>query len=145
MQYQASIKLVKQSKVGDRCRRHPEGSFSIATTLRCWEEATYFPGLLHFTLDTYLIILSVKQRGIKYHFLSLWYDSTRDWTQIDRAISEPSTHLPSGLVENSYNFKLKTFSFGWWWVELKRQKREARSRGLNQLLKSKLGENWYCQ
>ena len=27
-----------------------------------------FPGLLHFTLDTYLILLSVKQLGIKYHF-----------------------------------------------------------------------------
>ena len=41
---------------------------SIATTLRCWEGATPFPGLLHFTLDTYLISLSVKQGGIKYHF-----------------------------------------------------------------------------
>ena len=36
-----------------------------------------FPGLLYFTLDPYLIMLSVKQGGIKYHFLSLWYDSTR--------------------------------------------------------------------
>ncbi len=35
------------------------------------ESATPFPGLLHFTLDTYLILLSVKQGGIKYHFLSL--------------------------------------------------------------------------
>ena len=40
--------------------------FSIATTLR--EGATPFPGLLHFTLDQYLIMLSVKQVGIKYHF-----------------------------------------------------------------------------
>ena len=32
------------------------------------EGATPFPGLLHFTLDTYLILLSVKQGGIKYHF-----------------------------------------------------------------------------
>ena len=30
--------------------------------------ATPFPGLLHFTLDPYLILLSVKQGGIKYHF-----------------------------------------------------------------------------
>ena len=36
---------------------------------RCVREgATPFPGLLHFTLDTYLILLSVKQGGIKYHF-----------------------------------------------------------------------------
>ena len=39
------------------------------------EGTTPFPGLLHFTLDPYLIMLSVKQGGIKYHFLSLWYDS----------------------------------------------------------------------
>ena len=33
------------------------------------EGATPFPGLFHFILDPYLIILSVKQSGIKYHFL----------------------------------------------------------------------------
>ena len=44
--------------------------------------ATSFPGLLHLALDPYLIMLSVKQRGIKHHFLSLWYDSTWDWTLV---------------------------------------------------------------
>ena len=33
-----------------------------------------FLGLHNFTLDPYLIMLSVKQGGLKYHFLSLWYD-----------------------------------------------------------------------
>ena len=42
------------------------------------EGATPFPGLLHFTLDPYLIMLSVKQSGIKYDVFSLWYDSTTD-------------------------------------------------------------------
>ena len=37
-------------------------------------------------------MLSVKQEGIKYHFLSLWYDSTWDWTQVSRAIGEHSNH-----------------------------------------------------
>ena len=37
-------------------------------------------------------MLSVKQGGIKYHFLSLWYDSTRDWTQVSRAIGEQSNY-----------------------------------------------------
>ena len=38
-----------------------------------------FPELLHFTLDTYLILLRVKQGGIKYHFFkSLRYDATWD-------------------------------------------------------------------
>ena len=40
--------------------------------------ATSFPGLLHFTLDPYLIMLSVKQGSIEYYFFSLWYDSTWD-------------------------------------------------------------------
>ena len=31
-------------------------------------------------------MLSAKQGSIKYHFLSLWYDSTWDWTQVSRAI-----------------------------------------------------------
>ena len=42
------------------------------------EGTTPFPGLLHFTIDSYLIMLSVKQGSVKYHFLSLWYDSTWD-------------------------------------------------------------------
>ena len=41
--------------------------------------ATPFPGLLHFTLDLYLIILSVKQGCIKYHF---WvFGMTRPWIE----------------------------------------------------------------
>ena len=52
------------------------------------EGATPFPGLLHFTLDPYLIVLGAKQGGIKYHFLSLWYDSTWDWTPVSRIIGE---------------------------------------------------------
>ena len=34
--------------------------------------------VLLFTLDPYLIMLSAKLGHIKYHFLSLWYDSTWD-------------------------------------------------------------------
>ena len=32
------------------------------------------------TFDLYHMMLSVKQGGIKYHFLSLWYDSTWNYT-----------------------------------------------------------------
>ena len=35
-------------------------------------------------------MLSVKQGSIKYHLLSFWYDSTWDWTQVSRVISEHS-------------------------------------------------------
>ena len=61
---------------------NPEAPFSVATTRGVRKGDTPFPGLLHFTLDTYIVMLSVKQVGIKYHFLSLWYDSTWDGTQV---------------------------------------------------------------
>ena len=45
--------------------------FSIATTPRCMEERYSFPWV-----DPYIIMLGVKQGGIKYRFLSFWCDST---------------------------------------------------------------------
>ena len=33
-------------------------------------------------------MLCVKQGSIKYHFLSLWYDSSWDWTQVSQTIGE---------------------------------------------------------
>ena len=56
--------------------------FSISTTPRCRRGHDFFPWIPPLTLDPNLIMLSVKQGGIKYHFLSLWYDSTRDWTLV---------------------------------------------------------------
>ena len=43
--------------------------FSVATTPRCRGGRYSFPGLLLFTLNPYFVMLSVKQGGIKYHFL----------------------------------------------------------------------------
>ena len=58
-----------KSKVGDRSRGGPEGSlFNSYYTKLYGEGATPFSGLLHFTFDVYLIMLSVKQGNIKYHF-----------------------------------------------------------------------------
>ena len=71
----------------------PKAPFSIATTPRCRGGRYSFTQLLHFTLDSYLIMLSVKQGGIKYHFLSLWYNSTWDCTQVSRAIGEHPNRL----------------------------------------------------
>ena len=34
-------------------------------------------------------MLSVKKDGIKYHFLSLWYDSTWGWTPVDLYYNDP--------------------------------------------------------
>ena len=60
------------SKLAYIVKGDPNAPFSIATTPRCRGGSYSFFGLLYFTLDPYLIMLSVKQGGIKYHFLSLW-------------------------------------------------------------------------
>ena len=54
----------------------PKVPFSIASTPKCREGPTPFFVLLNLIIDMYLILLSVKQGDIRYHFLSLWYDST---------------------------------------------------------------------
>ena len=56
-------------------------------------------------------MLSFKQGGIKYHFLSFWYDSTCDWTPVFRTIGEHSTHFliaaQTNPIRNNY-VKAKT-------------------------------------
>ena len=81
------------NEVGDRSPGRPKVSFSIATISRCRRRPTSFPGLLHFTHDPYLIMLSVKQGGIKYHFLKslVWLDLGLNPGL--PAIGEHSTHL----------------------------------------------------
>ena len=53
-------------------------------------------------------MLSVKQGSIKYYFLSIWYDSTWDWTLIYRAIGEHYTHK---TVEPNKQKKKKRTNF----------------------------------
>ena len=43
-------------------------------------------------------MLSIKQGGIKYHFLTLWYDSTWDWTQVSWAIMPMSKKSSLGFI-----------------------------------------------
>ena len=62
--------------------------FSIATTLRCREGFT--PSLDWSTLSLILTLLCWVLN--KYHFLSLWCDSTWDWTLFSQTIGEHSTH-----------------------------------------------------
>ena len=81
---------ISKVKLATIVEGNPKAPFSIATTPRCRGGRYSFPGLLYFTLDPYLIMLSVKPGGIRYHFLSLWYDSTWDWTQVSLAIGEHS-------------------------------------------------------
>ena len=83
---------IYEIKLATEVESEPKVPFSVATTPRCWEGAIPFPRLLHFILDRYLIMLRVNQGDIKYHFLSLWYDSTWDWIPVSRTIGEHSTH-----------------------------------------------------
>ena len=71
-----------------------KATFSIATTPKRRGGATPFPGLFHFTLDPYLIMMSINQGDIKYHFISLCM--TRPGIEPSQAISNHSTHLTIG-------------------------------------------------
>ena len=87
--------------VDDCSRGWPEGSlFNSYYTEVLEEGATPFPGLLHFTLVAYLIILSVKLGSIKYHFFSLLYDSTWDWTLVFRSIGDRLISLVGRVFAN---------------------------------------------
>ena len=72
-------------------------------------------------------MLGVKQECIKYHFLSLWYDSTWDGTLVSRTICEHSTHLamnklPKKDAKNSWTifYPIITNYHVWHWVYAKR-------------------------
>ena len=74
-------------KVGDRRRGWPKGFLSKSKQHRgVVEGARPFPGLIHFTLDSYFIMLSVKQGGISYNFLRVWYDSNPGFPDHWRAL-----------------------------------------------------------
>ena len=86
----------------------PRAPFSIATTQGC--------GGGHYTNPR-----SSKQGGIKYHFLSLWYYSTWDWTPSPRPLANTNhsandpvyihtyTHEYIQGAELKYGIILKTF------------------------------------
>ena len=73
----------------------PKASFSKAETLRFWRGPYSFPWIAAMALDLYIIMLNVKQVGIKYLLLSHWYDSTWDWTLVSRINGKRSTTVSS--------------------------------------------------
>ena len=81
-------------KVGDLSWERPGCSIFNSYYIKVkGKGANQFLRFLHFTLDQYLIVLNVKQGGIKYHFFSLWYDSTWDWTPVFRLMGKHSNHF----------------------------------------------------
>ena len=76
----------------------PKSPFSIATILGVGNDSTPFPWLLHLPLITTFIMLSFKQGGNKYHFLTLSYNLTWNWSRISRAIGKHSNHYTNKPV-----------------------------------------------
>ena len=102
-QHSCDKKYKDKSKVGDpRSRVTLRLLFQYLLHWGVGEGATPFLGLLYFTPDTYLIMLSVKQGGIKYDFLSHWYDSTRDRTPVSRKIGKKNRWL-TDLLHSDFN------------------------------------------
>ena len=77
--YELNSKYIYKIKLLTLVEGYPKASFLIAIILRCRGGHYSIPGWLHFTLDPYLIMMSVKQGSIKYHFLSLWIEP---WSQL---------------------------------------------------------------
>ena len=87
--YQNYMKIFwNKVKLATVVEGEPKALFSVATTPR-----TQHLSLGSSTLPLIRTLLCcVKQGGIKYHFLSLWYDSTWDWTLISMTTGEYATH-----------------------------------------------------
>ena len=62
--------------------------FSIATTPRCRGGRYPIPWIAPLYRWSLTYNAEFKQGGIKYHFLSLWYDLTWDWTPVSQTTSE---------------------------------------------------------
>ena len=100
------ILLTISSKAGERIRGRPEGSLFNSYYTEELGRALLLSLDCSTTLDTYVLLFSVKQGGIKYYFKVFWYDANWDWTQVSRTIGEHSFH--SANVSNNFceNVKL---------------------------------------
>ena len=71
--------------------------FSRATSPRCKGGRYFFPWIP--PLYPWFLQCWVSSKAASSTiFLSLWYDSTWDWTPVSRTISEYSTHWANGLI-----------------------------------------------
>ena len=88
------------NKLGDRkvTRRFP---FSIDTILRCRIGRYSFPWIVpHPWTVPYNAVLRREESSTM--FLSLWYESTWDWTHLSQNKGEHSNHYPKGPVKSKY-------------------------------------------
>ena len=89
----------KYVKLATTVEGDSKAPFSLATTSRCRGRSYSFPSIALFTRNPYLTMVSVKQVGIKYHFLSLWYESlanissSSSWSAGSMDIPDPLSPL----------------------------------------------------
>ena len=83
-----------------------KASFSITTTPRCEGGCDSITWISPLILDPYIIMLSIKQEDIMYHFLSLWYDSTWDWNPVSQASGEHYNHDVNWKKISQYVLKI---------------------------------------
>ena len=105
------IHTVNIHKVGKHDWGQTEGSFS--SVMEC---ATHFPAPLY---DPYLKMLNIKQWGIKYNFLSLWYGLTWDWTPVFWVIGEHSNTMPIyTYIYKKYMYITNTCVYILWYIHV---------------------------
>ena len=85
-----------------------KASLSIATSLRCRGGRYSIPRIVPLYSWSLTCNAEYKLRRHKYHFLSLWYDPTLDWTAVSRTIGEHSIHMANGLVSFIQSFWMTT-------------------------------------
>ena len=96
---------------------NPKALFSIATTPRCKGRHYYFLWIAPLTLDTYLMMVSVKQEDIKCH-IWVFGKTTWDWTPVSQAIVNTLTILPNNFKDKFIWLVGKTVAVGmnWEWL-----------------------------
>ena len=81
-----SVTLSRKLKLVTLVEGDPKSPFSMATAPR-WRVRVYsIPYINPLSPRSLLYNAECKADGIRCHFLSLWYDSTRNWTPITRTI-----------------------------------------------------------
>ena len=81
------------------------------------EGATLFHGLLHYTFDPNLIMVSVKQGGIKYHFFEFW--------GLTRPGIKPQSPGPLTNTLSTEPMGLCQYIYIWKWEKLEQCKSES--------------------
>ena len=72
--------------------------FSIATTPRCRGGCYSFPWIA--PLYPWSLPYNADCQARRHFFLSLWYDSTWDWTMVFQTIGKHSTHKANGPAKH---------------------------------------------